>query len=71
MSHMNKEFVSNLIGEFTWGFGQTFYIQTNDGDFIWSDPDYGGDNSIYKTNLSYSEWCKAEGIDFGRDKGSH
>lgn len=45
---MNKETLMNLMGEFTWNFGQQFFIETAQGNFIWSDPDYNGDNTIRK-----------------------
>lgn len=38
--------VAELRGEFTWDFGQLFFIETDKGNFIWSDPDYGGNNTL-------------------------
>ena len=32
--------------DFTWDFGQNFLLKTDNGYFIWSDPAYGGDNTI-------------------------
>lgn len=60
-----------LNGEFTWMFNQNFFIETARGNFIWKDPDYGGDNSITPTKMTYAEYCEHSGIDYGRDKGSH
>lgn len=34
------------IAEFNWGFGKEWFLRTNKGNFIWSDPEYGGDNTI-------------------------
>jgi hypothetical protein len=36
----------DTIAEFTWGFSDRFLLETEHGNFIWSDPDYNGDNSI-------------------------
>lgn len=59
--------------EFTWNFGSEFYVATEMGrNFIWSDPNYQGDNSLIETTLSYAEWIdpQNQGL-FGRDKGVH
>lgn len=66
---MTKEQVSKLIGEFTWDFGNQFFIETNHGNFIWSDPEYGGENTITKTSKTYREWISPQ--PFGRGKGTH
>jgi len=44
---MTRESFLNLVGEFTWDFGNKFYIETKIGNFVWStfDPDYNGNNS--------------------------
>lgn len=60
----------DMIAHFTWSFGHTFHLETEVGNFEWSDPDYGGDNTI-KPCGTLGEWCKKVGIDFGRDKGKH
>jgi hypothetical protein len=65
---MNKVEIGNLIGEFIWNFGSEFFIETDYGNFIWSDPDYGGDNTIRKYRGSFSKYIKGG---FGRDKGRH
>ena len=57
--------------EFTWSFGSHFLLQTNKGNFVWSDPEYGGDNTIKPFDGGYKEWCQDEHIDFGRSKGIH
>ena len=58
----------DLVGSFTWDFGQRFFIETSEGNFVWSDPSYGGDNTIKPFAGSYDEWI---GDSFGRDKGQH
>jgi hypothetical protein len=65
---MTKEKILDLIGEFTWDFGNSFFIETAEGNFIWRDPDYNGDNSIRQTNQSAKEYF---GKGFGRSKGKH
>ena len=59
--------------QFTWDFGQKFLVKVGTGDavqcFAWSDPEYGGDNTIrpYKgnpLNFTHVGFC-------GRDKGHH
>lgn len=65
---MTKEKLMNMVGEFTWNFGQQFFIETSEGNFIWNDPDYNGDNTIRKYNGSLQDYF---GKSFGRDKGKH
>jgi hypothetical protein len=65
---MNKEILKNLIGEFTWDFGQKFFIETAEGNFIYSDPDYNGDNTIRPYKGTLKEFFKGS---YGRDKGKH
>lgn len=60
----------DTIGGFTWDFGQKFHIETDVGNFEWSDPDYGGDNSI-KPTVPYKDWLRKSHIPFGRCKGEH
>ena len=36
----------NLIGDFTWLWNDIFFIETEQGNFVWSDPEYNGDNTI-------------------------
>lgn len=56
-------------GDFTWNFAQEFWIETAKGNFIWSNPDYMGNNTIRKATMSYQEWIGEGG--FGRSKGRH
>lgn len=58
------------VADFTWGFGSTFHLDTTKGSFEWSDPEYGGDNTI-RPCPHYNQWCERQGIEFGRDKGTH
>ena len=63
---MDIEHIKGLVGEFTWDFGQEFFIETSEGNFVWSDPDYNGDNSLTPYAGTYKQWI---GRGFGRDKG--
>lgn len=66
---LSKEEVGKLYGRFTWTWGKEFFIETSEGNFIYSDPDYGGDNTLRSVDASYKEW--SEPYSFGRDKGRH
>lgn len=63
-----KEKLMNMVGQFTWDFGQNFFIETSIGNFIWSDPDYYGDNTIKSFDGSIKDYF---GKGFGRRKGHH
>lgn len=65
---MTRDDVASLIGEFTWDFGQEFFIETVAGNFVWSDPDYNGTGEIRPYRGSYNKWI---GCGFGRSKGLH
>ncbi len=66
-----KEQLLDEIGKFTWDFGQRFFVETRFGNFVWSDPDYNGDNTFKKYQGDYKQWIKTTGSPFGRSKGSH
>ncbi len=60
------------VAEFTWDFYKEFFLETAKGNYIWSDPEYGGDNTICKTNKSYNEWIDPfNNGNYGRSKGKH
>jgi len=59
------------FAHFTWSFGAEFFLETSEGNFVWSDPNYGGTNEIRPFKGSYDQWCKRLGIPYGRDKGTH
>lgn len=63
--------ILTLVGEFTWSFNQEFFIETCEGNFVWKDPSYGGDNSIEKYHGSYDDWLTERSLSYGRDKGTH
>lgn len=66
-----KEEFLNLVGDFTWSFGVEFFIETSIGNFVWEDPDYGGNNTIRKYNGDFISWLRKSNIPLGRDKGKH
>lgn len=65
---MTKEILADMMGDFTWDFGQKFFIETSVGNFVWSDPDYNGDGFIERYNGTIQSWF---GGSYGRDKGTH
>ena len=68
---MTKEELGNLVGEFTWSFNNEFFIETHQGNFVWSAPDYQGTGEIRSFTGNYDDWCKQIRIPYGRDKGTH
>lgn len=68
---ITKEQISQLVGEFTWCWGQDFFVETEIGNFHWKDPDYGGDNTIRPFNGNPQDFCKHCHCEFGRYKGKH
>lgn len=69
---MNRELILNCVAHFTWMFDKNFFVETPYGNFVWSDPDYGGDNTFKKFKASYEEFNDSYGKGhFGRDKGRH
>lgn len=69
---MNKKQFSRLVGGFTWNYNCKFLIETPEGNFIWSNPDYPfGDNSVVRYHGSYEDWIQQENIPYGRYKGKH
>jgi hypothetical protein len=61
----------DIVGHFTWGFDCEFFIETSEGNFVWSDPSYDGDNTLKRFHGNYKDWCKQSNIPAGRDKGQH
>ena len=59
------------VAAFGWDFGMFFFLQTAKGNFLWSDPDYGGDGTIKPFPGTLEEYCLQSSIPYVRDKGSH
>lgn len=69
---ITKENLLNLVGDFTWFWDSTFFIETSIGNFIWSDPNYlGGTNIMKPYNGTYKQFLKSLDIPYGRSKGKH
>ena len=66
--NLTKDVIGKLFGNFTWDYKQHFFITTKMGNFIWSDPEYGGDNSIRYTTQSLKEYLAGTE---GQSKGNH
>lgn len=66
---MERQAVLDMQADFTWGFGQEYYVDADNGkQYIWSSPEYGGDNSFKETKMSYADWIAPN---WGRNKGKH
>lgn len=61
----------DTVASFTWCWADEFFLETEHGNYIWSDPDYNGDNTIRPYGGDYKYYCKESNIPFGRDKGTH
>lgn len=70
MAIVDKKQLAETEGEFTYGFSDEFFITTNLGNFIWSDPEYGGKGTVRPTKKTLKEWL-GDDLDFGRYKGTH
>jgi hypothetical protein len=68
---VGKEQLLKCQGLFTWMFDYRFFIETDFGNFIWKDPEYGGDNTMEPYPHSYNNFVKHYGYSCGRDKGHH
>lgn len=70
MSNPNQS-VLNILGDFTWLWNSEFFIETAEGNYVWSDPDYAGDNTLRPVKQTLTEYLRERRIDYGRDKGKH
>lgn len=59
------------IAEFTWLWTNEFFLETSDGNYIWSDPSYGGDNTIRPYFDTFQEYLKECHISYGRTDIPH
>jgi hypothetical protein len=65
---ITKEQLLNEMAEFTWDFGQKFFVETKHGNFVWSDPDYNGDNTMMEYPGTAWDFFRPM---YGRSKGKH
>lgn len=68
---MNEKLTLDDEAEFTWMFGHEFFLETSKGNFVWSDPEYSGDNTIRSFSGTYKDFQKQLGVGLGRYKGKH
>lgn len=61
----------DTVGDFTWFWSDIFFIETTIGNFVWSDPDYNGDNTIKQFDGDIKKFCKEVRYPHGRCKGKH
>ena len=61
--------ILNSVGNFCWDFGCTWFVETSIGNFIWSDPDYNGDNSFKQIEETFQQFNHPAQL--WRDKGYH
>lgn len=47
-----------------------FYVETDNGNFIFSDPQAGGSNTLKPCSFSYAQWTRKYGKAI-RDRGRH
>lgn len=60
------------IGKFGWAWSHEFFVQTDYGNFIYSDPDYpNGNNTLQPYPHSLRKFCQDRGLACVRDKGCH
>ena len=60
---MTQSQISSLFGSFTWAFNslEKVLIETDEGNFLWKDPEFGGNNSLRKFTGSYNDFVKEFG----------
>jgi hypothetical protein len=65
----NSPLTLDDVADFVWLWSERWFLETVKGVYIWSDPDYNGDNTIRKYKGTLNDFLQAEGIDFGKGKG--
>lgn len=68
---INKYKLLECQAEFSWTFGEDFFVETPFGNFIWNNPDYGGDNSFRYFDGPLRKYVEQANIPFVRCKGKH
>lgn len=56
---MNKDLVGQFFADIN---SSEFYIMTEEGNYIYSDPLYGGDNTLKKTNVKLKDWREGRNV---------
>lgn len=71
---MTREDFLNQIADFSWMWGKNFHLQVGDRAYLWSSPEYGGDNTIRPYPHTQDELGKMHAdspVPWSRDKGAH
>ncbi len=63
--------ILDMKAKFTWFWSDRFFVETEAGNFVWSDPSYNGDNTLTRFDGDIEDFCETYYYDFGRDKGEH
>ena len=64
----------DTVADFVWGFGQDFLLVVGEKCFVWSCPDYNGDNTIkpYRGERTSNGFCGQDRYYHAtRNKGTH
>lgn len=63
----------DTIAYFTWLLNDEFFLETIEGNYVWSSPEYpGGNNTIRHYNGSLGDYMINESCcEFGSHKGEH
>ena len=68
---LTKDFLESRAGYFTHITGCKWFLTTDIGNFVWSDPQYNGDNTMTLFNGSYEDYCTQNDLNQNRSKGVH
>lgn len=68
-NEITKEVLLSETANFIWMFDHRFFVETKFGNFVWSDPDYNGNDTVTPFKGSYNGFCNISGTLFGRCKG--
>jgi hypothetical protein len=62
----DSKFTLDTRGTLIWDFGSMFLLETVAGNYQWSCPVLGGDNSVTRFEGNYEKWITQRGVPFGR-----
>lgn len=69
---MDRKMFLEMDAEFSWNYGNEFFLETSIGNFTWSDPSYpGGTNEIRPFFGDLKKYLSTRNIPYLRDKGIH
>ena len=58
-----KNLVLQLSGTFHYGGTDSYFVQTVAGNFIWFDPEHGGNNTMVKVEYDLQSWLAENHLD--------